>query len=54
MIQPDFPEPMGVFRAVEQDSFDAMVHGQIVQARAQRGQADLGATLNGSESCIVQ
>jgi hypothetical protein len=45
---------MGVFRAVEQDSFGALVHGQIAQARAQRRQADLQAMLNGSESWIVQ
>ena len=54
LTQPDFPEPMGVFRAVEQDSFDALVHGQIAQARAQRGQADLQAMLDGSESWTVQ
>ena len=54
MTQPDFPEAMGVFRAVEQDPFDAMVHGQIAQARAQRGQADLQAMLDGCESWTVQ
>jgi len=34
MTQPDFPELIGVFRAVEQNSFDALVHGQIAQPRS--------------------
>jgi 2-oxoglutarate ferredoxin oxidoreductase subunit beta len=54
MTQPDFPEAVGVFRAVEQDPFDALVHGQIAQSRAQRGQADLQTMLDGSESWTVQ
>jgi len=54
MTQPDFPEPMGVFRDVEQDSFDALVHGQIKQARALRGDADLQTMLDGAETWTVQ
>jgi 2-oxoglutarate ferredoxin oxidoreductase subunit beta len=54
LAQPDFPEPMGVFRAVEQDPFDALVHTQIAQARAQRGDPDLQTMLDGSESWTVQ
>jgi 2-oxoglutarate ferredoxin oxidoreductase subunit beta len=53
MTQPDFPEPVGVFRAVEQDPFDALVHDQIRQARTQKGEADLQAMLDGSESWLV-
>ena len=32
--QPEFPVPIGVFRAVEQESYDAGVHRQIAEARA--------------------
>jgi len=54
LTQPDFPEPVGVFRAVQQDPFDALVHNQIKEARAQRGDPDLQAMLDGSESWMVQ
>lgn len=32
--QPEFPAPIGVFRAVEYESYDAGVHRQIAEARA--------------------
>jgi len=54
LTQPDFPEPVGVFRAVAQDSFDTLVHDQIREARAKRGDADLQTLLNGSETWTVK
>jgi 2-oxoglutarate/2-oxoacid ferredoxin oxidoreductase subunit beta len=54
MTQPNFPEPMGVFRAVEQDPFDVLVHAQMAEARTQRGKPTLQSMLNGSESWTVQ
>lgn len=54
LAQPHFPEPLGVFRAVEHDPFDALVHAQIAQARTQRGEPDLQSLLNGTETWTVQ
>src|SRR5438105_1114181 len=47
--QPDYPEAMGVFRAVEHDTYDELVHRQIADAKSQNasgGEADLQALLN--------
>jgi 2-oxoglutarate/2-oxoacid ferredoxin oxidoreductase subunit beta len=54
LMQPDFPEPFGVFRAVERECFDSNVHEQISQAREQRGEADLQKLLNGNETWVVE
>jgi len=54
MLQPEFPEPLGVFRAVEQEPFDALVHDQIALAREQRGEADLQTMLDGPETWTVK
>jgi 2-oxoglutarate ferredoxin oxidoreductase subunit beta len=54
LTQPEFPEPFGVFRAVERETFDDTVHEQIHQARAQRGTPDLQTLLNGNESWTVK
>jgi 2-oxoglutarate ferredoxin oxidoreductase subunit beta len=52
--QPDFPEPLGVFRAVEHETYETTVHQQIIDARAQRGEPDLQALLDGGETWTVQ
>lgn len=36
-----FPEPIGVFRAVERPRYDVMVNDQIAQATSDRGKGDL-------------
>ena len=36
-----FPEPIGVFRAVEAPMYDAMINDQITQATTERGKGDL-------------
>jgi len=54
MAQPEFPEPVGVFRAVEQVPFDELVHEQIKEAKARRGEADLQTLLDGPEAWTVQ
>lgn len=41
MRQPDFPEPVGVFRSVETSIYEAGVMGQIQEAVAKRGKGDL-------------
>ncbi len=42
---PDFPVPMGVFRALEVETYDAAVHRQIREAAEQTGTKDLDALL---------
>ena len=41
MEQPDFPQPVGVFRAVERPSYDKMMADQIDSAIAKSGPGDL-------------
>ena len=39
MRYPEFPEPIGVFRAVDRPRYDEELNKQIVEARAKRGRA---------------
>jgi 2-oxoglutarate ferredoxin oxidoreductase subunit beta len=43
MRQPEFPEPIGVFRAVDHPRYEEQVNQQIVDAKAQKGEGDLDA-----------
>ena len=38
---PDFPMPMGIFRAIEAEPYDAAVHRQIAEAREMSAEKDL-------------
>jgi len=50
---PEFPEPLGVFRAVEQPRYADIVRGQIATAIAKRGRGDLQSVINGPETYRV-
>jgi 2-oxoglutarate/2-oxoacid ferredoxin oxidoreductase subunit beta len=41
MTQPEFPEPIGVFRCVEKETYDAGAIGQVNTAIQNRGRGDL-------------
>jgi len=41
MEQPDFPQPVGVFRSVERPSYDELMAEQIESAIAKSGPGDL-------------
>ena len=41
MRQPDFPEPIGVFRAIDAPKYDELLNDQVQQARSDRGDGDL-------------
>jgi 2-oxoglutarate ferredoxin oxidoreductase subunit beta len=41
MRQPDFPEPIGVFRAIDAPKYDELLNQQVQQARSDRGDGDL-------------
>ena len=43
MRQPEFPEPIGVFRAVDHPRYEEQVNQQIADAKAQKGEGDLSA-----------
>lgn len=50
---PEMPEPLGVFRAVEDAQYQELVHGQIKEAVARRGKGDLQKLITGSETWTV-
>ena len=41
MRQPEFPEPIGVFRAIDAPKYDELLNQQVNQAREERGEGDL-------------
>jgi 2-oxoglutarate/2-oxoacid ferredoxin oxidoreductase subunit beta len=53
MRQPNFPEPLGVFRDVEQDRYVDLVRKQIEKARADRGEGDIQKLIDGPEPWTV-
>jgi 2-oxoglutarate ferredoxin oxidoreductase subunit beta len=52
--RPEFPLPMGVFRAVEKPSYDAMLNAQVEHAVAQRGVGKLEDLLGSGEIWTVE
>ena len=54
MRYPDFPEPLGVFRAVEKDRYVDIVRGQIAQAVKKDGVGDLQKLVSGNETWKVE
>ena len=54
MRHPEFPEPMGVFRAVEQEQYDQIVRRQNQQAIAKAGEGDLQKLITGDETWTVE
>lgn len=54
MSYPEYPEPFGVFRAVERETYDSAVAAAIDEATRQRGRGDLQALLTGTETWRVE
>ena len=54
MRYPDFPEPLGVFRAVEQERYGEIVRRQNEEAIAQQGAGDLQQQVTGEETWTVE
>jgi len=50
---PQFPEPIGVLRAVERPTYEALMDGQIEEARKSRGAGDLEALFSAGDSWQV-
>ena len=53
MFWPDFPVPVGVFRAINRPTHDQLIEGQLATAVARAGEGDLDTVLNGGETWTV-
>ena len=53
MEYPDFPQPVGIFRAVERDTYEDMMEAQIEAAVAKQGAGSLEKLINSGDTWIV-
>jgi len=53
LVRPEFPIPIGVFRAVEKPSYESLLEKQIDDAVAKRGRGDLRALLHSGDVWTV-
>jgi 2-oxoglutarate/2-oxoacid ferredoxin oxidoreductase subunit beta len=53
MRHPDFPEPLGVFRDVEQQRYGDLVRAQIAEARSKQGEGDIQRLITGADTWTV-
>jgi len=54
MKLPEFPVPMGIFRQVDDITYETQVHDQIEAVRAKKGKPDLQKLLNSGETWTVK
>jgi 2-oxoglutarate/2-oxoacid ferredoxin oxidoreductase subunit beta len=54
MKHPHFPEPVGIFRAIERPTYDESVNGQIAAAVARQGEGDLDEFFNSGDTWVVE
>jgi len=54
MEQPDFPQPVGIFRAVERATYEDMMIGQIDAAIAKSGAGSLEKLINSGDTWVVE
>jgi 2-oxoglutarate ferredoxin oxidoreductase subunit beta len=50
---PEFPTPVGVFRAVQKSTYEDLLEEQVKRAVAERGPGDLAALLNAGDTWTV-
>ncbi|MBX7056993.1 MAG: 2-oxoacid:ferredoxin oxidoreductase subunit beta [Leptospirales bacterium] len=50
LMQPEFPEPVGVFRSVEKPGYESAVIAQIEEQTARRGRGNLDALLRSGDT----
>jgi len=53
MRLPEFPVPMGIFRQVDEPTYEEQVHNQINEVKKQKGKPDLQELLNSGETWTV-
>jgi 2-oxoglutarate ferredoxin oxidoreductase subunit beta len=54
LARPDFPVPIGVFRAVEKPTYESMLTAQLERATAERGPGDLHTLLHSGDVWTVE
>ena len=54
LARPNFPLPIGVFRAVEKPTYEAMLDHQVEDAVARRGKGDLKKLLESGDTWVVE
>lgn len=54
MSHPHFPEPIGVFRAVDRPRYDEQLNNQVEQARAKRGTGSLDKLFTSGDTWSVE
>ena len=54
MEQPDFPQPVGIFRAVERQTYEDMMVDQIDSAIAKSGPGSLEKLINSGDTWVVE
>ena len=54
MEQPDFPQPVGIFRAVERATYESMMEDQIQAAIVKAGPGSLEKLINSGETWVVE
>ncbi|MBL9124432.1 MAG: 2-oxoacid:ferredoxin oxidoreductase subunit beta [Planctomycetaceae bacterium] len=54
MRHPEFPEPIGVFRAVDHPKYDEELNKQIETARKNRGEGKIEDLLNAGETWVIE
>jgi 2-oxoglutarate ferredoxin oxidoreductase subunit beta len=54
MRKPEFPEPVGIFRAIQRATYDEMVNKQMEDAIAKQGEGDLDELFNSGETWVVE
>ncbi len=54
MRQPEFPEPIGVFRAVDRPKYDELLNRQIDETIAAQGAGDLDRLFNSGDTWTVE
>jgi 2-oxoglutarate ferredoxin oxidoreductase subunit beta len=53
MRHPEFPEPIGVFRAVERPRYDVLINQQVERARQDRGEGNLDKLFHSGDTWSV-
>ncbi|HEV2835143.1 MAG TPA: hypothetical protein VGW58_07490, partial [Pyrinomonadaceae bacterium] len=54
MEQPDFPQPVGIFRAIERPTYEEMMEDQIEAAVAKIGPGNLEKLINSGDTWVVE
>ena len=54
MSHPEFPEPIGVYRAIDKPRYDALINEQVEEVRKAKGEGDLEKLFHTGETWTIQ